>query len=58
VEKHQTPKTKHQISSKLQAPDGGTSALMFGAWKFSGVWCVEFGVSRRARLPAPAAAAV
>jgi hypothetical protein len=48
-----TPNTKHQTPEKLQAPsaklqkparsaDGG---VMFGSWRFVGVWCLVFGVS-------------
>jgi uncharacterized membrane protein (DUF485 family) len=46
VEKHQNPNTKHQINTNPQTPNASASALllMFGAWSFSGVWCLVFGV--------------
>ncbi len=46
--KHQTPNTKHQISSKHQTPNRnpGRSArtLELGAWRFFGVWSLVFGI--------------
>src|SRR5216110_2768269 len=48
-EKHQTPNTKHQRSSKLQTPTHSANrrlaCLVFGVWCFSGVWCLVFGAS-------------
>jgi len=44
--KLQTPSTKHQISTKPQAPSGGGLAglLVFGIWSFFGVWSLALGV--------------
>src|SRR5438477_9256193 len=42
--KHQTPNTKHQRSSKLQARGVGCG-LELGNWAFFGVWSLVFGVS-------------
>ena len=42
--KHQTPNTKHQRSSKLQARGVGCG-LELGTWDFFGVWSLVFGVS-------------
>ena len=46
VEKHQDPNTEHQINTNPQTPNTGASALLllFGAWSFSGVWCLVLGV--------------
>jgi hypothetical protein len=41
MQKHQAPSTKHQRSSKLQAP----SPLKFGTWCFSGAWSLGSGIS-------------
>jgi hypothetical protein len=44
-----TPNTKIQTPEKLQIPSSNTAVspryLEFGAWIFSGVWCLVFGVS-------------
>jgi hypothetical protein len=42
--KHQTPSSKLQRSSKLQARRAGR-ALELGTWDFFGVWSLVFGVS-------------
>jgi hypothetical protein len=43
------PKTKLQTPKKLQISSSNTLAgrpsLEFGAWDFSGAWCLGFGVS-------------
>src|ERR1041384_5921235 len=42
--KHQAPSTKHQRSTKFQAPNARrrTEAFLeFGAWNFSGAWSLE-----------------
>src|SRR6266511_4406156 len=42
--KHQTPSSKLQRSSKLQARSAGRG-LELGTWDFFGVWSLVFGVS-------------
>src|SRR6267142_716158 len=42
--KHQTPSSKLQRSSKLQARSAGRG-LELGNWDFFGVWSLVFGVS-------------
>src|SRR5213596_1854022 len=42
--KHQTPSSKLQRSSKLQARGAGRG-LELGTWDFFGVWSLVFGVS-------------
>jgi hypothetical protein len=42
----ETPKPKHQRSSKLQNNRAGL-IQSFGIWKFLGVWILVFGVSLR-----------
>src|SRR6266498_137303 len=49
--KHQTPNTKHQTPKKSQIPSSKPRPALrawnlgLGAWSFSGVWCLVFGVS-------------
>ena len=48
--KHQAPKKLHSSSSKPRSERCGDlhgGALRFGAWNFSGTWCLGFGASRR-----------
>jgi hypothetical protein len=43
------PNSKFQTPKKLQIPSSNTQtgqrSLEFGAWGFSGAWCLGFGVS-------------
>jgi hypothetical protein len=41
--KFQAPSSREAPKAKLQA--GGILILKFGAWSFSGAWCLEFGAS-------------
>src|SRR5207247_2825023 len=46
--KHQAPSTKHQRSTRSQAPSPNGSherALEFGAWSFAGAWMLVLGSS-------------
>jgi hypothetical protein len=45
---NEAPTTKHQAPEKLQtssSKERGRWNLVFGAWCFSGAWCLELGVS-------------
>jgi len=48
------PNTKLQTPENLQIPSSktitGQASVGFGAWTFSGAWCLGFGVSIAALL--------
>jgi hypothetical protein len=43
----EAPNSKHQAPEKLQTPIKAWAFLNFGAWDFSGAWCLEFGAFNR-----------
>jgi arylsulfatase A len=54
--KHQDPRSNHQISSKLQAPNRlarrpGLRSLVIGVWCFVGSWILVFGASAASSPP-------